>query len=216
MLLKKVIKIISICFIFCVIQIKVYGFSPSSNILYKGIDVSAWQNEIDFEKVKNDGIKIVYIKSSEGTDYIDPYFERNYQKARENGFYIGVYHYVRARNNYQAINEADFFASVIENKEIDCKLAMDFESFGNLSKEEINSIALTFLERLKRITNKEVLVYSNTYTARNIFSGKITKYPLWIAQYGVSKPSANGNWEKWVGFQYTSTGRVNGINRKCR
>lgn len=216
MLLKKVIKIISICFIFCVIQIKVYGFSPSSNILYKGIDVSAWQNEIDFEKVKNDGIKIVYIKSSEGTDYIDPYFERNYQKARENGLYIGVYHYVRARNNYQAINEADFFASVIENKEIDCKLAMDFESFGNLSKEEINSIALTFLERLKRITNKEVLVYSNTYTARNIFSSKITKYPLWIAQYGVSKPSANGNWEKWVGFQYTSTGRVNGINRKCR
>ena len=44
---------------------------------------------------------------------------------------------------------------------------MDFEFFGNLSKEEINSIALTFLERLKKITNKEVLVYSNTYTAKN-------------------------------------------------
>ena len=94
---------------------------------------------------------------------------------------------------------------------MDCKLAMDFESFGNLSKAEINNIAITFLETLRRITKQEVMVYSNTYTAKNIFNGEITKYPLWIAQYGVSKPSANGNWETWVGFQYTNTGAVAGI-----
>ena len=211
--MKRSIKILIICLLFLCIQIKIYAFNPSSNVIYNGIDVSAWQNEIDFSKVKSEGIKIVYIKSSEGTTYIDPYFERNYQKAKENGLLIGTYHFVRARNISQAINEAEFFASVIEGKQIDCKLAMDFESFGNLSKEEINIIALSFLERLKKITNKEVIVYSNTYTAKNIFSGEITKYPLWIAQYGVSKPTINGNWNTWVGFQYTSQGNIKGIIR---
>ena len=114
-----------------IIHISKNFFHQSNNVIYNGIDVSAWQNEIDFSKVKSEGIKIVYIKSSEGTTYIDPYFERNYQKAKENGLLIGAYHFVRARNINQAINEADFFASVIEGKQIDCKLAMDFESFGN-------------------------------------------------------------------------------------
>ena len=90
---------------------------------------------------------------------------------------------------------------------------MDFEYFGNLNNEEINTIALAFLENLNKITNKEVLVYSNTYNAKNIFSGEITKYPLWIAQYGVSKPTINGNWNTWVGFQYTSQGNIKGIIR---
>lgn len=211
--MKRSIKILIICLLFLCIQIKIYAFNPSSNVIYNGIDVSAWQNTIDFNRVANDGVKIVYIKSSEGTTYIDPYFERNYQKAKENGLYVGVYHYVRARNVKQAINEADFFTSVINGKKIDCKLAMDFESFGNLSKEEINSIAIAFLERLKQRAKMEVLVYSNTYTAKNIFSGEITKYPLWIAQYGVIMPSSNGNWNTWVGFQYTSKGNIKGIIR---
>ena len=204
-------RIIVICIFFLLIQFKIYAFGPSSSTIYNGIDISAWQNIIDFTDVKNDGIRIVYIKSSEGTTYIDPYFERNYQKAKENGLYVGVYHYVTAKNMEEAIQEASFFASVIKDKEIDCKLAMDFESFGYLSKQEINNIALTFLERLKKITGMDVLVYSNTYTATNIFGGEITKYPLWVAQYGISKPSPNGNWNSWIGFQYTDTGNVKGI-----
>ena len=209
--MKKCRRVLVICIFLVLIQLKVYAFGPSSNTIYNGIDISAWQNIIDFNEVKSDGIKIVYIKSSEGTNYIDPYFERNYQKAKERDLYIGVYHYVRARNVEEAIQEADFFYSVIKEKELDCKLAMDFESFGSLSKQQINNIALNFLERLKKITNMEVLVYSNTYTATNIFSKEIAKYPLWVAQYGVSKPSSNGNWDSWVGFQYTSTGNVKGI-----
>ena len=80
-------RIIVICIFFLLIQFKIYAFGPSSSTIYNGIDISAWQNIIDFTDVKNDGIRIVYIKSSEGTTYIDPYFERNYQKAKENGLY---------------------------------------------------------------------------------------------------------------------------------
>lgn len=188
------------------------AFGPSSSTIYQGIDVSSWQGTIDFTQVKNAGIDIVYMKSSEGRSYIDPYFERNYQNAKANGLKVGFYHYVTARTVEEARNQANFFASVISGKEPDCKLAMDFESFGNLSVNQINEISKVFLETLQNATNKEVLIYSNSYTARTILSSDLAIYPLWVANYGVSEPGGNDKWNTWVGWQYTSTGRVSGIS----
>lgn len=188
------------------------AFGPSSDIIYQGIDVSSWQRNIDFSAVKRSGIDVVYIKSSEGQSYIDPYFETNYQNAKANGLKVGFYHYVTARTVEQARTQANFFARVVSGKQSDCRLAMDFESFGNLSVAEINEISKVFLETLVNATQSEVVIYSNAYSARTIFSQQLTNYPLWVANYGVSKPGSNGKWETWVGWQYTSTGRVNGIS----
>lgn len=97
-----------------------------------------------------------------------------------------------------AREQALFFAKVIAGKSSDCKLAMDFEDFGNLSIGQINEISKVFLETLEKETGSEVLIYSNTYSAKNIFSSSLSKYPLWVAHYGVSKPSNNGKWNTWV------------------
>ena len=59
------------------------AFGPSSSTIYQGIDVSSWQGNIDFASVKNSGIEIVYIKSSEGSTYIDPYFEKITKMQRQ-------------------------------------------------------------------------------------------------------------------------------------
>ncbi len=189
-----------------------FAFGPSSNQIYQGIDVSNWQGNINFTAVKNSGINIVYIKSSEGRSFIDPYFETNYTNAKANGLKVGFYHYVTARTIQQAREQALFFARVIANKEVDCRLAMDFEDFGNLSINQINEISKVFLETLKNITGSEVVIYSNSYSARTIFDSSLTKYPLWVANYGVSSPGPNGKWQTWVGWQFTSTGTVNGIS----
>lgn len=189
-----------------------FGISPSSDNIYQGIDVSLWQGSIDFSSVRESGIEVVYIKSSEGQSYIDPYFERNYSNAKANGLKIGFYHYVTARTVEQARTQANFFASVVQGKEIDCRLAMDFESFGNLSVSEINEISMAFLETLQASANTEVVIYSDTSNARSIFSDALTVYPLWVANYGVSEPGNNGKWDTWVGWQYTSTGTVSGIS----
>ncbi len=192
--------------------VKTLAFGPSSENIYQGIDVSEFQIDIDFEKVKNDGIEVVYIRSSEGTNYIDAKFEQNYKRAKESGLKIGFYHYVTARTVSQAEREAQFFASVISGKTADCRLAMDFESFGNLSKNEINTIGLAFMKKLEELTKKEVVLYSNAYTASRIWEGEVTKYPLWIAQYEVNEPENSGTWQSWVGWQYTDIGRINGIS----
>lgn len=188
------------------------AFEPSSNEIYNGIDVSEWQEIIDFKKVKEDEIDVVYIKASQGTDYIDPYFERNYKNAKDNGLKIGVYHFLTARTIEEAREEADFFAAVISKKEFDCKLAMDFEVFGKLNKIKINEISKAFLERLEEKTKKELVIYTDVSNAINIFDEELArKYPIWIAEYGVLEPSNNEKWETWVGFQYADNGRIRGI-----
>lgn len=192
---------------------EIFAFGPSSDEIYQGIDVSEWQGKIDFEEVREAGIEAVYIKSSEGTDYIDHYFESNYAKAREAGLRIGFYHYVTARTVEEGREEARFFASVVSSKEIDLRLAMDFETFGNLSAEEVNEISEAFLTTLEEITGKEVVIYSDASNARDVFSRELAEaYPIWVAEYFAQEPFDNGKWETWVGFQYTDRGRVSGIS----
>lgn len=191
----------------------VCALSPESTPTYQGIDVSAWQGYIDYEKVKQDGIEIVYIKATEGTWYVDSYLQYNYENAKKQGLKVGFYHFVRATNVAQARQEAEFFANAIQSMEPDCRLAMDFEEFGDLSIEQINEISFAFLEHLQEITKKELVIYSNTNDAINIFSEELAqKYPLWVANYGVQEPYDNGKWNSWIGFQYTSRGIVNGIS----
>ena len=198
--------------LFLVIAIPVYALSPSSNQIYRGIDVSEWQGNIDFARVKEAGIEVVYIRAGQGFSYKDAKFERNYEEARKSGLKIGVYHYMTARSVEDARTQAKFFVSLISGKQIDCRLAMDFESFGSLSRDEVNQIALAYIDEVKKLSGKEVVVYSNTYDATYVFNSEVAREPLWVAQYGVSEPQDNGHWNNWVGFQYSSTGRINGIN----
>lgn len=209
---KKILTGTFILIILLIISVPVYALSPSSNVIYKGIDVSEWQGNINFARVKEAGIEMVYIRAGQGFSYEDAQFERNYEEARRNGLKIGVYHYMTARSVEDAKLQAQFFVSLISGKQIDCKLAMDFESFGSLNRSQINEIAVAYMEEVKRLSGKEVVVYSNTYDAKYVFNSEVANEPLWVAQYGVSEPQDNGNWKNWVGYQYSSTGRISGIS----
>ncbi len=205
------VLIISIAILFTTNITPSFAFGPSSDKIYKGIDVSEWQGNINFKKVKDAGIEIVYIRAGQGFSYEDEEFERNYTEAKKYGLKVGVYHYVTARNEEEARMQARFFASLLSNKTIDCKLAMDFEYFPGLTKNEINKIALAFLKELEKIYGKDTIVYSNAYNASSTFNKEVAKYPLWIAQYEVEEPENDGTWKNWEGYQYTSSGRVSGI-----
>lgn len=193
--------------------VPVLAFGPSNSELYNGIDVSEWQGEIDFREVANAGIEIVYIRASEGANYIDPYFRENYEEAKANGLKTGFYHYLTARNEEEARAEAEFFVGNIKGTEPDCKLAMDFEVFDNLSTEAVNKISEVFLQTVQNLSGKECVIYSDAYNAREVFDRELAeKYAIWVADYFVEEPEDNGKWGSWVGFQYTDRGRINGID----
>lgn len=202
---------ITLLILMLLLPLNVFATTVSSDVIYEGIDVSDWQGYVDYTAVRNSGIDVVYIKASQGDNIIDSYFRINYNDAKASGLKVGFYHYLTARTQEDAIRQADFFASVISNTSPDCKLAMDFESFGNLSFAEINNISRAFLERVREVTEREVIIYSDASNARNVFGEELAEeYPLWIAEYGVEFPSQT-NWKFWEGFQYTSTGIVSGI-----
>lgn len=192
-----------------------FAFSPSELPLYNGIDVSIWQGEIDYEKVKNSGVEVVYIRSSEGNSFVDPYYLRNYNNAKRNNLKVGFYHYLTATTVEDALNQADFFVSLIGGLESDCRLAMDFEQFDGLSIEEINEISLAFLERVEERSGKEVVIYSDSYNAIDTFDEELAeRYPIWVAEYDVEQPEDNGKWDTWIGFQYSDVGEIEGINAR--
>lgn len=184
---------------------------PSGGRQYRGIDISEFQGEIDFEEVRRSGIEAVYIRVGAG-EYTDEYFAENYERAKAAGLKIGFYHYVTARSVEEGRRQARFFASLAAGREPDMRLAMDFEYFGSLSVSQINAISEAYLDELTALTRREAVIYSDLSNARNIFSRALAeKYPLWAAQYGADEPSANGKWREWVGFQYTDEGKVGGI-----
>lgn len=204
--------IVTMLFQFYILVLPSFAFSPSGDTIYEGIDVSSWQGEIDFSQVKASGIEIVYIKSSEGFRSVDSYFEQNYINAKNAGLKVGFYHYVTARSVEDAVRQANFFVSTISGKNADCKLAMDFESFGSLNREEINQIALTFMQTVQNASGKDVIIYSDEYNANNTFNSSLATYPLWVAQYEVSEPTVRNHWSNWAGWQYTDKGEIPGIS----
>ena len=151
-----------------------FAMSPSSETIYRGIDVSKWQGNINFYSVRDSGVEVVYIKSSQG-HRMDPMFEANYAKAKEAGLKVGVYHYVTAESVQEARSEAAYFVSILEGKEIDCRLAMDFEYYGSLSTWEINEIGLAFLQTVESLSGKGAVVYSNLSSARYIWNNAVAQ-----------------------------------------
>ena len=122
------------------------------------------------------------------------------------------YHYITARSVDQARRQARFFARTIEPYRYDMRPVMDFETFGSLSREEINRIAIAYLRELERSTGRPVAIYSDSNNAMHRFTdSRLLRYPLWVAAYGVDQPET-GHWERFAGWQYADNGRIEGIN----
>lgn len=177
--------------------------------VYEGIDVSVWQGGIDFVQVRSSGREIVYIRAGYGLSE-DSTFRRNAVNARDAGMKIGFYFYVTAADTAQARRQAEFFASLIREYDYDCRPAVDFEQFGELSSGELNAIALAFSGELESATGITPLFYTDGYSTENLWYDSLAKYPLWVADYGVESPPT-GPWGEWAGFQYYDMGRVPGI-----
>ena len=213
---KSILCLLSIfTFIFWINMNSVLAITPLSNLEYQGIDVSNWQGYIDYRSVRESGIEVVYIKASQGTNIKDAYFEINYENAKANGLKVGFYHFLTATNTEEAEQEARFFASVISGKTPDCKLVMDYETFGGVGVEESNEIAQVFLETTRSLTNKDIIIYSDLSNSQSRFSSELAEnYELLLAYYSDTAGLENiqTRWSNYIGLQYSDRGRINGIS----
>lgn len=181
-----------------------------------GIDVSAWQGIIDFNKVKKSGYEFVIIKAGGNDDsfYIDSRFESNYTNAKKAGLKVGAYYFVDS--NFCATNAtkiADVFYNIVKNKTFDFPLFIDVETTPASARATVTTGINIFCNYLRKKGYKSG-VYASAVSG---FVDRIdVKYlnPCvykWVASYSY-KPTDVGKNNGYCIWQKSSTGRVNGIN----
>lgn len=183
----------------------------------KGIDVSSWQGDIDWEKVKNTGIDYVIIRCGfrniTNSDLsIDRNFHYNISEANRLGIPVGVYFYSTAINENEALEEATFVLNLIKDYEIIYPVVYDFENFNeyrtqDISDKRINDNAIKFLDYI-RAHGYQGMLYANLRSIEKHWNMEMFEgYKIWYAQY-IDIPTYQGRYEMW---QYADNGRVDGI-----
>ena len=185
----------------------------------KGIDVSKWNGRIDWKKVKKAGIDFCIIRTGYSKT-VDHKFKYNIEEAIENGLQIGVYHFSYATTNAKAREEAEFCLELIKpyKKYITLGVWFDYE-YDSVSysrrygvyptKKSVTSLAKTFCSTVEK-NGYSTGIYTNLDFSSNYFTKEVlNKYPTWIAVWG--KMNYHG---KYVMWQYTDSGRVDGIHGK--
>lgn len=177
----------------------------------KGIDVSVHNGNIDWNKVKADGIDFAILRAGYGRleKQKDEKFEQNYAGAKAAGIPIGAYWYSYAMSPEEAELEADVFLKVIKGKQFEMPVYFDLEEKKqfDLGKEKVSAIMRAFLERVESAGYFTGLYGSAsplfTHTADDIKS----HYTIWLANW-VDKTNYSGAYAVW---QYSAKGKVNGI-----
>ncbi|GGE56991.1 lysozyme [Pullulanibacillus camelliae] len=184
-----------------------------SEKMLQGIDVSHWQGDIDWQKVKQAGKSFVFIKATEGPSFVDPMLKKHHNGAKSAGMKVGFYHFARFTSEKEAVQEAQHFLETTKGLSRDLPYALDIETNNaSLSKSTLSKAALAFLNHIKQIHGKNaILLYTYTSFAKTHLDASLKSIPLWIAHYGVKKPGNNGIWNTWQYFQYSSNGTVPGI-----
>ena len=182
-----------------------------SELRYReGIDVSHYQEDIDWNEVANNGrIGYVFIKASEGAGLEDDYFEYNIKEARKAGLKVGCYHFFRA--NASIDDQVANMTSKVKKEEQDLLPIVDVEHTNGCSDSEFLSRIKEFLDKITKYYGRRPILYTFVNFYNRFFSeDEFKDYPLMIAFYRDSEPElCNGR--KYMIWQYTSHGSVPGI-----
>lgn len=180
----------------------------------KGIDVSQWQGNIDWQKVKGAGVQFAMLRAGYGRNNLDTKFHRNAQGAIAAGIPIGLYWFSYALNVEMARREAQYAVEVAKKYKITWPIAYDLE-YDTVSYAVKNGVAITkslatqmaiaFCEEIKRL-GYIPMVYTNLDYLNRYFDRSKLPYDLWYAQYASTASVADK--EIW---QYSSKGSVPGI-----
>lgn len=174
-----------------------------------GVDLSKHNGDVDFGRLVDDGITFVYLKASEGNDYVDPKFKGNYTSARDAGMTVGAYHYFRMAKNgtVQAYN----FLSVIADMPLDLPLAIDVEDWGNdpfVDYKDAQNRLATMVKCLKD-SGYKVVIYTNGNGYKKYVKDSLADEMLWICSFRKPKEVTDYN---WTFLQYSHWGEVKGIS----
>ena len=179
-----------------------------------GIDVSKWQGDIDYQKVKDEGVEFVFIKMGgqngiKGDYYLDPKFERNLEGFKSVGIPIGLYFYTYADSILEAEREALWIIDNLKGEKIDLPIAFDWENWSSynsfhISFNNLTKMAGKFIDTLSKHGYSGMLYGSKNYLEQIFLKNN---YTTWVAHY-TEQTNYNGKYMCW---QRTNMAKISGI-----
>ena len=185
-----------------------------------GIDVSKWNQEIDWEAVKNAGIEFAIIRcgyrgASTGALVIDPRYKENIEGAISAGIPVGVYFFTQALDEVEAVEEASMVIRLIEDYDVDYPVFLDSESAGGrgradgLDSDERTKAHRAFLQTIEAAGYETGVYASRNWLNDRIDMTRLSDYRIWLAEYAEAPTYDAHYYHMW---QYTSKGTVDGIS----
>ena len=192
-----------------------FGIDIPLNFSVHGIDVSKYQQTINWPSVKsmevNDvRLSFAFIKATEGNINEDRFFRRNWAKAREAKMVRGAYHFFLATKSGKT--QAENFISNVDLKSGDLPPVLDIEQTYGVAPEKLRERVKEWLVTIEDFYGVKPIIYTNVDFYNFYLDEAFDEYPLWVAHYmSKGKPRIYRDWHFW---QYSETGRVNGILSK--
>ena len=197
-----------------------YFNEKGEKISCTGIDVSKYQGDINWKKVKSAGIDFAILRlgfrgMNEGTLELDPYYLKNVQEATAAGIGVGVYFFSQAVSEKEAVEEAEMVLSYIKDYDVTWPVIFDTEVIttynaraNNLPRDLRTDVCIAFCETIEAAGYRP-MVYANTkWMIMGIDLERLTKYDKWYAYYGTTFTFPY----HYDMLQYSDTGKVPGIS----
>lgn len=178
----------------------------------KGIDVSYYQGSVDWPAVAADGVEFAFVRVSDGTTFLDPTFDMNWDGTRAAGVVRGAYQFFRPGED--PIEQADILLDAIGHhvEPGDLPPVIDVEVSGGLDSGTVSANVQMWIEHVEAEIGRAPIVYTGKYFYQDSVGADLSTYPLWHAQYtGASCPNIADQWDAWAIWQYDDAGDVAGI-----
>lgn len=184
--------------------------NPSEEVYdVRGVDISAHNGDVDFEKLKGSGVKFAYIKATEGTDFQDRNFVRNATGMKRAGIPAGAYHFFRfdTDGEMQGYN----FLRALDGRRFELPPAIDVEEWANADEPRTGQIMRSLRQMIDvmRAGGYEPMIYTNKDGYERFVKGKLERVALWICSF-TDPPLDDGR--EWVMWQFSHRGEVEGVS----
>lgn len=188
-------------------------------VSYVGVDISKYQDYVDFVKLKKAGVDFVMLRVGSrgygtGQLTLDEYFSDNLKRASDAGLEIGLYFSSQAITTDEAVEEANLVLQNIGEYKITYPIAFDMElipndtsRIENLTREEKTTIAKAFLDTIQEAGYKPMLYGNKEWLIKRVDLSKLTAYDVWLSQPG-DIPDYPYKFTMW---QYSNTTTIDGI-----
>ena len=177
----------------------------------RGVDVSSYQGDIDWDVLSRQGIAFAFIKATEGSAYVDKFFKYNLDGALETGLRVGAYHFFSFDS--PGLSQAENFISVVPKTDGMLPPVVDVEFYSDKEKHPPEQDAVRYelnilLNILENHYGHRPIIYTTEKVYAMYLSGHYETYDIWIRSvYTKPKPLVNQTWTFW---QYTSRKRLDG------